>query len=243
MDRPLYAFRSGARPRSVNKGNNMKLRHTAIVLTSAAVLLAGCENMSQREKDTAKGAGIGAVGGAVLGGLIGGKKGAVTGAAIGGVGGAIAGNVWSKKMEDKRLAMEQATKGTGIDVVRTADNQLKLNVPSDSGFAVGSATVQPQLRTVLDSFSNGLANEPGWQVTVVGHTDSTGSDAVNEPLSVNRANSVRDYLAGRGVQPSRVATSGMGSRAPVADNSTTVGRAANRRVEIFLREPEAQAKS
>lgn len=221
----------------------MKFRQSAIVLTATALLLAGCENMSQREKDTAKGAGIGAVGGAVLGGLIGGKKGAVTGAAIGGVGGAIAGNVWSKKMEEKRLAMEQATRGTGIYVVRTADNQLKLNIPSDSGFAIGSATVQPQLRTVLDSFSNGLASEPGWMVTVVGHTDSTGSDAINEPLSVNRANGVRDYLIGRGVPPGRIATSGMGSRAPIADNGTTSGRASNRRVEIFLREPQTQANS
>jgi outer membrane protein OmpA-like peptidoglycan-associated protein len=221
----------------------MKLHRTAISLTAAAVLLGGCANMTKEQQDTAKGAGIGAVGGAVLGGLIGGRQGAITGGAIGAVGGAIAGNVWSKKMEEKKLAMEQATKGTGIDVVRTPDNQLKLNIPSDSGFAVGRADVQPQLRTVLDRFSNGLANEPAMLVTVIGHTDSTGSDAINNPLSLNRAKSVRDYLASRGIQPSRVTTVGEGSRQPVADNSTAAGRAQNRRVEIFLREQEAQPKS
>lgn len=220
----------------------MKLSHRShrplgiVALAVSAALLTGCANMSQEQQDTAKGAGIGAVGGAVLGGLIGGKKGAATGAVIGGVGGAVAGNVWSKKMEEKRIAMEQQTQGTGIDVTRTADNQLKLNIPSDSGFAVGRSAVEPQLRSVLDSFAAGL--DPQMLVRVIGHTDSTGRDAVNNPLSVERASSVRDYLAARGVQPARVEIEGRGSREPVADNGTTAGRAANRRVEIYLRDPQ-----
>ena len=135
----------------------MKLQHTTIALTATLVLLSGCANMSQEQQDTAKGAGIGAVGGAVLGGLIGGKSGAATGAAIGAVGGAVAGNIWSKKMQEKQAAMEQSTKGTGIDVSRTPDNQLKVNVPSDSGFAVGKADVQPQLRSVLDDATDPTA--------------------------------------------------------------------------------------
>ena len=217
------------------------VRHTTLATLCAAVLLAGCENMSQRERDTAKGAGIGAAGGAVLGAVLGGKKGAATGAAVGAVGGAIAGNVWSKKMEDKKRAMEQSTQGTGIDVARTADNQLKLNIPSDSGFAVGRSAVEPQLRTVLDSFATGL--DPTMKVRVVGHTDATGSDRINNPLSVDRANSVRDYLAARGVSAARIETAGRGSYEPVGDNSTDAGRSANRRVEIFLREPEQASAS
>ncbi len=217
--------------------NTSRITIAALVATG---LLAGCENMSQREKDTAKGAGIGAAVGAVAGVLIGdNKKGAATGAAVGAIGGAIAGNVWSKKMEDKRRAMEQSTQGTGIDVSRTQNNELKLYVPPDSGFAVGRSNVQPQLARVLDSFTSGL--DPATRVRVVGHTDSTGSDAINNPLSVDRAQSVRDYLAARGVQPARVETEGHGSREPVADNTSDAGRAANRRVEIFLREPEQQA--
>jgi outer membrane protein OmpA-like peptidoglycan-associated protein len=223
--------------------NIMNLQRTTIALAASLLLLSGCANMSQEQQDTAKGAGIGAVGGAVIGGLIGGKSGAAAGAAIGGVGGAVAGNIWSKKMQEKQAAMEQSTKGTGIDVSRTPDNQLKVNVPSDSGFAVGKADVQPQLRTVLDSFSSGLTNDPSTLITVIGHTDSSGTDAINNPLSVNRAQSVKDYLVSRGIPPSRIAIAGEGSRQPVADNSTTAGRAQNRRVEIFLREPQAPAKT
>jgi outer membrane protein OmpA-like peptidoglycan-associated protein len=221
----------------------MKFVHTpaarAVLALGAAALLAGCQNMSQREADTAKGAGIGAAVGAVAGVLIGdSKKGAATGAAVGAVGGAIAGNVWSKKMEDKRRAMEQSTQGTGVDVTRTADNQLKLNVPSDISFDTGRSAVKPELRNVLDSFANGLTGDPSLRVRIVGHTDSTGSDAVNNPLSVDRAQSVRDYLAARGVGRERIETSGRGANEPIADNNTTTGRAQNRRVEIFLREPE-----
>ena len=205
-------------------------------LLSAALLLAGCADMSEREKGTAQGAAIGAIAGAVLSSATGGKAG--TGAVVGGAVGAVAGNLWSKRMEDKRAAMEQATRGTGIDVARTADNELKVNVPSDFSFDVGRSAVKPQMRPVLDQFAQGL--DPGMRVRIVGHTDSTGSDAINNPLSVDRAHSVRDYLAARGVAPSRVETSGRGAREPVADNGSDAGRAQNRRVEIFLREPAPQ---
>ena len=74
-------------------------------------------------------------------------------------------------------------------------------------------------------------------VTIIGHTDSTGSDAINNPLSMDRANSTRNYLVARGVAANRVATDGAGSREPVADNNTDAGRAKNRRVEIYVAEP------
>lgn len=213
------------------------IRAAALSLTAAAVLLAGCENMSERQKGTAAGAGIGAAAGAVLSSATGGKAG--TGAVVGGAIGAIAGNVWSKRQEERRVAMEQATRGTGVDVSRTADNQLKVNIPSDISFDTGSATIKPQMRSVLDPFAASLKDDPNVRLTIVGHTDSTGSDAINNPLSIERAQSVRDYLAVRGVSPSRIQTAGHGEREPVADNSTEAGRARNRRVEIYLREPGA----
>ena len=135
--------------------------------------------------------------------------------------------------------MEQATRGTGVDVSRTADNQLKVNIPSDVSFDTGSATIKPQMRAVLDPFAASVKDDPNARLTIVGHTDSTGSDAINNPLSVDRAQSVRDYLAGKGVSPTRVQTAGHGEREPIADNSTDAGRARNRRVEIYLREPGA----
>jgi len=213
------------------------IRATALSLTAAAALLAGCSNMSEREKGTATGAGIGAAAGAVLSSMTGGKAG--TGAVVGGAIGAVAGNVWSKRQEERRVAMEQATRGTGVDVSRTADNQLKVNIPSDVSFDTGSATIKPQMRAVLDPFAASVKDDPNTRLTIVGHTDSTGSDAINNPLSVERAQSVRDYLAGKGVSPTRVQTAGHGEREPIADNSTDAGRARNRRVEIYLREPGA----
>ena len=77
------------------------------------------------------------------------------------------------------------------------------------------------------------------RVMIVGHTDDTGPDAVNNPLSLQRAQSVHDYLAARGVSPTHMQTAGRGEREPVADNTTESGRARNRRVEIYLREPAA----
>ncbi len=202
----------------------------ALALSAAALGLAGCESMSERERGTAQGAGVGAVAGAILGGVTGGSSG--SGAVIGGAVGAVAGNLWSKHMEDKREALSRASAGTGVAVERTADNRLKLNVPSDVSFDVGRADIKPQMRPVLDEV--GRALEPGVRITIVGHTDSTGGDAINDPLSRERAQSVRDYLATRGMPAERVSVQGRGSREPVATNDTDSGRAANRRVEVFL---------
>jgi len=213
--------------------NHSHPRDSLCILACAALLVSACANMSEREQGTAKGAGIGAVAGAIIGSATGGKAG--TGAVVGGAIGAVAGNLWSKRMEDKRAAMEQATRGTGIDVARTANNELKVNVPSDFSFDVGRSAIKPDMRPVLDQFAQGL--DPNMRVRIVGHTDSTGSDAINNPLSVDRAQSVRDYLGARGVAVTRIETTGHGSHEPVADNATDAGRAQNRRVEIFLREP------
>ena len=214
------------------------MSHTVIArslvagLAAASLLLAGCDSMSPTQKGTAVGAGGGAAAGAVISRATGGSAG--TGAVIGGALGAVVGNIWSKKQEERRAALEQSTKGTGVEVTRTADNQLKLNVPSDISFDVNRANIKPELRSVLDHFAGGLQGDPNVRVSIVGHTDSTGSDATNNPLSLERAQSVRDYLASRGVSSSRIETAGRGEREPIADNNSDAGRARNRRVEIFL---------
>ena len=219
--------------------SNVRAIRTPLALTLAAAIAVGttgCADMSQRQQDTGKGAAIGAAAGALLGAL-GGD--ATKGAVFGAVAGAVAGNVWSKKMEDKRHAMEQATQGTGVSVTKTEDNQLKVNVPSDISFDSGKAALKPELHAVLDKFAQGL--DATMLVHVVGHTDSQGSDALNDPLSRERAESVRHYLIGRGVQATHIDTEGRGERQPIADNSTAEGRARNRRVEILLREPQPAA--
>jgi len=205
-----------------------------VALAAVAVCAAGCSSMSERQQGTAKGAGVGAVAGAVIGSATGGSAG--KSAVIGGALGAVAGNLWSKHMEDKRKALAQASQGTGVEVTQTADNRLKLNVPSDVSFDTGRADIKPAMRPVLDEITRNL--DPNVRVNVVGHTDSTGSDQINDPLSRERAVAVRDYLSSRGVSSSRVSVAGRGSHEPVASNDTEQGRAANRRVEIFLSEPQ-----
>ncbi|MCB5184504.1 OmpA family protein [Methylobacillus gramineus] len=212
-------------------------------LTASAVVIAlaisGCANMSETQKGTAKGAAIGAGAGAVVGALAGKGKGAAIGAAVGAGAGAIAGNVWSKRMEEQKRQMEQATEGTGVQVSQTEDNRLKLAIPSDISFASGKADIEPNFRPVLDSFATTLKNNPNTTVTIVGHTDNTGSDAINNPLSLNRATNARNYLTARGISSNRFTVDGRGSHEPLVSNDTLANRAKNRRVEIFVAEPQA----
>jgi outer membrane protein OmpA-like peptidoglycan-associated protein len=212
---------------------------TAAVI-AAAITLTGCANMTETQQDTAKGAAIGAAAGALLGVATGGSKRAGTGAVIGAGAGALGGYIWSQKMQEQKAAMEKATAGTGVGVTQTADNRLKLDIPADISFDVGRSAVKSNLAGVLNQFANTLNANPVTSVAIVGHTDSTGSDAVNNPLSLDRANSARDYLIARGVAVARFSTEGRGSREPVADNSTAEGRAKNRRVEIYVAEPAAK---
>lgn len=206
-------------------------RSLVAVASAAALLLGGCAdmNLSKTQRDSAIGAGVGAVAGAVIGG---GAKGAVIGGALGGAGG----YVWSKHMADKKAAMEQATQGTGVAVTQTQDNQLKLQIPSDVSFDTGRSDIKPNLRPILDQFANGLSGQPNTEIRIIGHTDNVGSNAVNDPLSLQRAQSTRDYLAARGVSSSRMSIDGRGEGEPIATNATADGRAQNRRVEIFLAE-------
>ena len=211
-----------------------KLIVSSVLLT---LVLGGCANMTETQKGTAKGAGIGAGVGAVVGAVAGKGKGAAIGAVVGAGVGAVAGNVWTKRQEEQKRKMEEATAGTGVAVTQTEDNRLKLDIPSDISFASGRADIQPNFRTILNTFATSLASTPNSNVTIVGHTDSTGSDAVNNPLSLNRAASVRDYLADRSVSSSRVSIEGRGSREPIVANDTAANKAKNRRVEIFVAEP------
>jgi len=191
--------------------------------------LAACDTMTTEQRSATTGALIGAVAGQVIGGD---TQGTAIGAALGGLGGYI----WSRQMEDKKRQMERATAGTGTVVAQTADNQLRLSIPNDISFATGRHDIQPRLIPILDQFAQGLNQQPAMEVRIVGHTDNTGSDAINLPLSVNRAQSARDHLVARGVAASRIRIEGRGASEPIADNSTEAGRARNRRIDIFLAE-------
>ena len=213
----------------------------AVVL--AALLASACADMNQTQRGTATGAGIGAGIGAILGAATGpgGSGRAATGAVLGGAAGAVAGNIWSRRMEEQKQQMQQATQGTGVQVTQTPDNRLKMEIPSDISFDVGRADIRPDFRPILDRFATTLNQNPGTHITIVGHTDNTGSDAVNNPLSVNRAANTRNYLVTRGVAANRFQIEGRGSHEPLVNNDSEANRAKNRRVEIFVAEQQQQA--
>lgn len=210
------------------------LQRPLLLLTAASVFaLAGCANMTESQRGTATGVGVGTAAGAVIGAIAGDGKGAAIGATLGGLGG----YVWSQRMERQKADMENAMASSGVVVTQTQDNRLKLDIPSDISFDTGRSDIKPQFAPLLDQFANSLRNNPNTDVVIVGHTDNTGTDAINNPLSVNRAASTRQYLASRGVNVSRIQIDGRGSYQPVASNATADGRARNRRVEIFVGEP------
>ena len=228
------------------------LRRATLGLALAAMAttslgLVGCADTSNfttgsRTGDTAAGAGAGALAGAAIGrATSGGNAGrsTVTGALAGAAIGAVGGYLWNNRMEAQKQRMQQATQGTGVEVTQTADNQLKLNIPSDISFDTGRADIKPDMRGVLDPFAQTLKDNPATTIRIVGHTDSTGSDSINDPLSVRRAESTAHYLEDRGVAGNRIETAGRGEHEPIADNNTDAGRAKNRRVEIYVGEQQA----
>lgn len=217
----------------------------SIITLTALLALNGCADMDPVQRGTATGAGVGAGIGAVLGASTGNGGGgrAATGAVLGGAAGAVIGNIWSSRMEQQKRTMQQATEGTGVQVTQTADDRLKLQIPTDISFDTNRYNIKPNFRPILDKFAETLVENPYSKVTIIGYTDNTGSDAINNPLSVNRAAHTRDYLIAHGVASNRISIDGRGSHEPIASNDTEANRAKNRRVEIFVAEQQATAQA
>ena len=216
-----------------------------ILMTGAAISIllggAACTTMdpyssTPRRNNTGTGAIAGALGGAVLGYLTNtsdgeqGRKNALIGAGVG----ALAGAAVGQYMDRQQRAMEEQLSGTGVGVVRQGDN-LVLRMPSDVTFATNQSNIQPQFNAVLTDVAAVLQQYDRSTVDIIGHTDSTGGDAINQPLSERRALSVADTLIRNGVMPERLYIEGRSSSQPVASNDTVEGRAQNRRVEILIR--------
>lgn len=221
---------------------NITLIRSTLCATALAVAASGCADMNQTQRGTATGAGVGAGLGAILGAATGGGGSgrATRGALLGAAAGAVAGNVWSRHMEQQRQTMEQATRGTGVQVTQTSDNRLKLEIPADISFDTNRSDIKANLRPILDRFAGTLNDNPATYVTIIGHTDNTGGDAINQPLSLDRAAHTRDYLSAHGVDASRITVEGRAAQEPIASNDNPAGRARNRRVEIFVSEPGRQ---
>jgi len=179
---------------------------------------------------TAVGIGVGALGGYLLGDVIGGdhdRNAKVIGVGIGALAGGVVGNY----MDQQEAELRRQTAGTGVDVYRQGD-ELVLRMPAGITFPVDRYDIQPQFQSTLDQVAQTLSSYDQTYIDVLGHTDSTGSDAYNQTLSDRRAQSVADYLAGHGVTRARIGVRGFGESQPIASNDTDLGRAENRRVEI-----------
>ena len=178
---------------------------------------------------TAWGTGIGTALGAGVGALVGGEKGALIGAGIGAAGGAATGGYMD--LQAKKLRQELL--GTGVQVVQSGGT-VRLIMPGNITFNTNESTIRPNFNKVLDSVAKVINEYDKTKVQILGYTDNTGSDSINNPLSLARAQSISNYLVLRGVNAGRINAYGLGSKNPIASNGTPEGREQNRRVELSL---------
>ncbi len=208
----------------------------------AMAALAGCaQPMTKTEKGALIGTGAGAATGAVLGQAIGRDTtstllGAAAGAAVGGLTGGLIGNYMDKQEQAMRQELANIE---GANVKRNQD-MLTVTFKSDILFGVDSASLKPGAFDEISRVARVLNQYPQTNITIAGHTDSSGSAEHNRQLSERRAANVKNALVGEGVNPARMTAIGYGASKPVADNSTAEGRQMNRRVTILITPQQQQ---
>lgn len=208
----------------------LKIKIAAISLTIAglSVLGVGCNSFTKTQKGAAIGAGAGGTIGAFIGKSAGNTAlGAIIGGAVGGTAGAFIG----KSMDKQAAEIKQTV--PGATVTRQGEGIL---VKFDSGilFDTDKSDLKSDARTNLDGLAASLQKNPQTNITIVGHTDNTGTHEHNMDLSIKRAEAVKAYIASNNVDPARLTTKGKGESEPIADNSTVEGRSQNRRVEVII---------
>ena len=204
-------------------------------MLATSVLTAGCAPPQNKQE---QGTRVGLAGGAALGALLGQAIGGDTtstlvGATIGGIAGGAIGTSVGQRMDQQEAAMRaQLAAVEAANIQRNAD-VLAVTFRSDYFFDIGSATLKPGAYSEISRVSQVLNQYPDTNIQVAGHTDSTGSDKVNQELSQKRADAVRNYLIANGFPAENIQAVGYGSSKPIGDNATSKGRQANRRVEIY----------
>jgi outer membrane protein OmpA-like peptidoglycan-associated protein len=208
---------------------------------SSTLIVTGCTTFDpytgeEETTNTAKGAGIGAGAALVLSYIANKdkssserKKRMLRDAGIG----AIAGGSVGYYMDTQEAELRKQLRSTGVSVERDGDN-INLIMPGDITFPTAGSDLKSDFYGVLDSVALVLEEFDKTIVAVTGYTDSRGSDAYNQKLSEQRAQSVAAYLQSKKVQPARFEVIAFGERNPVADNATAEGRSLNRRVELTL---------
>lgn len=205
-------------------------------LTVAAIAVAGfglasCTNPDGTANNTGTGAAIGAVAGALFGRAVSDdkRKGGLIGAAVGAGIGAAIGN----EIDKQEAALRNDLGGSGATIIRDGD-QLRVILPESITFDFDSSIVKSRFVGSIRQIAANLQEFPNNTVRVIGHTDDFGGAAYNQQLSEDRARAVARVLVNGGVPDWRVRSSGAGERQPIASNSSSSGRQANRRVEIVI---------
>jgi outer membrane protein OmpA-like peptidoglycan-associated protein len=200
----------------------------SIAFATLGILGTGCDSFTKTQKGAAIGVGAGGTVGALIGHAAGNTAlGAIIGGAVGGTAGAFIG----KKMDKQAAEIKQTV--PGANVTRTGEGIV---VKFDSGilFDTDKADVKQAAYDNLKNLSTSMQNNPETNISVIGHTDSTGTAAHNMDLSIRRAEAVKSIIVTDGVAGSRLTTVGKGETEPIVSNSTPEGRAQNRRVEIVI---------
>lgn len=208
----------------------------------AALGLAGCATTTQNgtEGDTNRTAT-----GAVIGGIIGGILANNTGrqstgkTAVGVIAGAAVGGAIGNAMDEKERKIRQISAerdAKGMEVERLREDLLRVSVSSEASFAFDRAEIKPEFKPTLNKVAGVLRDDPNVRISIIGFTDSIGTEDYNLRLSMRRAQATADYLISQGVSPSQILVRGLGEAEPRASNETEAGRAQNRRVEIYLQQ-------
>lgn len=204
-----------------------------VSLTLATSFALACVSADDPNRRTKQGAGAGAAAGAIAGAVIGNQSGNPrTGAAVGAAVGAGVGAAIGRRMDQQQRELEQIG---GLEVNRTADDELAVVLRNDVLFDVDSSSLRSASRETLREVSGVFNRYADTTVVVEGHADSTGEADYNQRLSERRASAVRDYLVDQGVSRSRINAYGYGETRPRSSNDTAEGRQLNRRVEIRIR--------
>jgi outer membrane protein OmpA-like peptidoglycan-associated protein len=200
-----------------------------MIVLSLTLLTMGCASDSKNKK-AATGAGVGAAVGAGVGAIFGKGGGALMGAAVGAGIGGYAGH----RMDKQAAELEQ------IAETKRTEQGLVTKLKSDILFDTGKSELKPTAKTNLQQMGEIMKKYPENVLTINGYTDNTGSAAVNDKLSTQRAAAVKDELLLAGLSPSVITVQGLGPNNPIADNSNPNGRQQNRRVEIEVTVDESK---
>ncbi len=209
-------------------------KHVTVGAMALTLVACAADDPNRRAKT---GAAIGAVVGAVLGNQSGHdrKKRRIIGAAIGAMAGAAVGSYMDKQQAELEAKLKAEQEREELQITRLSDNSLKVGVASEATFDVDRSDLKTQSLDTFGKIAGVLKSYDMTVIHVVGHTDSTGSDAYNQGLSERRAVSVGNYLLSQGVPNDRVMMEGRGEREPRSTNATPDGRRLNRRVDIVIK--------